>query len=325
MASLSQWRQRPDWQRFFKGVGPQAAPHTTRQRNLYILPTRPGVFFALALVVMLLGAINYANSLGYLFTFLLASVGVVAILHTYRNVLRLSFRAQAVAPVFCGDAAELSVLVENLTPGTRFALELGWPAQTDPLVADLEPGQTRLNLTLPTVHRGLHHLPRFVAASRFPLGLFRAWTHVHLKQDYLVYPQPARYAPAPPASLYNLSQTGDQGRGSDDFAGLRDYSNGDSLRHVHWKAMARQQRMLTKQFGGDRSDELWLDWSTLEGTALEQRLSILCRWVIDAERAGQHYGLRLPGESIAPASGPAHRHRCLRALALYAQEQIRAA
>jgi len=321
MASLiQQWQRRPNWQRFFFGVGPQAAPHITVQRNVYILPTRAGVFFAFVLLVMLLGAINYTNSLGYMFTFLLSSFAVVAILHSYRNILRLSIRTQAVAPVFCGEATELFVMLENPTPTTRFALESGWPKQTDPLLSDLPPGQTRLSLTLPTTQRGLHPLPRFVVASCFPVGLFRAWTHVHLKQDYLVYPKPARYVPAPPPSLYSQSQLGDQGRGSDDFVGLRDYNNGDSLRHVHWKAMARQQRMLTKQFGGDRSDELWLDWSTLEGTALELRLSILCRWVIDAAREAKQYGLRLPGETIAPAFGPAHRHRCLRALAVYAQE-----
>jgi uncharacterized protein (DUF58 family) len=140
---------------------------------------------------------------------------------------------------------------------------------------------------------------------------------VHLAQTHLVYPATATRAPLPPPSLFSLSLTGDQGRGSDDFAGLRNYHPGDSLRHVHWKALARQQGMLTKQFGGDRSEELWLDWQVLHGNDTETRLSILTRWIITAERDGLCYGLRLPGTVIPPGHGPAHRHRCLEKLALY--------
>jgi uncharacterized protein (DUF58 family) len=38
--------------------------------------------------------------------------------------------------------------------------------------------------------------------------------------------------------------------------------------------------------------------------------------VVDAERAGRRSELRIPGERIGPARGPAHLHACLRALAL---------
>jgi uncharacterized protein (DUF58 family) len=118
-------------------------------------------------------------------------------------------------------------------------------------------------------------------------------------------------------SLYKLEICGDQGVGADDFAGLRQYHSGDSLRHVHWKAAARQQGLLTKQFGGDRSEELWLDWSNLPEINIEQRLSILTRWVLLAEREGKSYGLRLPNQVIEPSRGGPHRHQCLKALAEY--------
>lgn len=311
------FKPRFDWRRFFRGLGPQPAPHLTHGRNVYILPTRRGVFFAIVLVLMLIGAINYSNNLGYLFTFLLGSVAVVAILHTYRNLLRLEIRAAAVPAVHAGDIAPLPVIIDNRGQTERLALEISLPGLIPPAILDAGPGQTVAELDLPTTRRGRQPLPRILLATRFPLGLFVAWTHVHLDQSHLVYPAAAKSGPVPPASLYSLSLTGDQGHGRDDFAGLRNYHPGDSLRHVHWKALARQQGMLTKQFGGDRAEELWLDWDTLSGHDTEARLSILTRWVIEAERDGLCYGLRLPGARIPPGHGPAHRHRCLEKLALF--------
>jgi uncharacterized protein (DUF58 family) len=111
--------------------------------------------------------------------------------------------------------------------------------------------------------------------------------------------------------------SGDKGRGVDDFAGFRPYRPGDSPRHLFWKAVAREQPLLAKQFGGDRTDELWLDWRDLEFLDTEARLSQLCRWVLDADQNWQWYGMRLPGVEIAVASGDAHKQRCLEALARF--------
>ncbi len=308
----------PDWRRFFRGEGARPAPHRTHSRNVYILPTRNGLFFVLILLLMLLGAINYSNSLGYLFTFLISSIAMVGMLYSYRNLLNLQVRATAVSPVFVGEPAQLRLIIHNPDPQPRYGLgaQLAGDNMLQTEITAL-PGDSSLHLLLPSQRRGRHPLPRVVLSSGYPLGLFRCWTHVHLQQSYLVYPAPAKVAPAPPASHYSPCIEGDAGRGSDDFAGLRNYQSGDSLKHVHWKALARQQVMLTKQFGGDRSDELWLDWFALSEAGVETRLSILSRWITDADHNGQTYGLRLPNIELKPDRGAAHRHHCLESLALF--------
>jgi uncharacterized protein (DUF58 family) len=60
-----------------------------------------------------------------------------------------------------------------------------------------------------------------------------------------------------------------------------------------------------------------LDFFELRFADVEQRLSQLALWVIEAERARQPYGLRLPGTEIFPALGQVHFHYCLRALSLF--------
>ncbi len=107
-------------------------------------------------------------------------------------------------------------------------------------------------------------------------------------------------------------------QGTDDFSGLRAYQLSDSPRHVAWKAVARSEDMLTKQFSGQSSAELWLDWSLLPPDAdTERRLSRLAGWGLAAERTGVRYGLRIPGRTLDPDRGDVHLAACLSALALY--------
>ncbi|MFP3873890.1 MAG: DUF58 domain-containing protein [Thiohalophilus sp.] len=309
--------QRFNLSRFFQGDAPGPAPWTLNRRNVYILPTRQGVFFAVTLAVILIGAINYNNSLGYFLTFLLGSIALVAILHTYRNLLQLQLRLATIQPAFATGEVSVPVVLVNPGPATRYRLAIAFADQPS-VVCDVPPGRhTTITLHKPAGARGWQPVGRFTLASTFPLGLFRAWSHVVPDEHYLVYPAPAAEARLPQTSRYMASLLGDQGLGSDDFAGLRGYRSGDSLKHIHWKALAREQGLLTKQFGGDRSERLWLDWRMLEGLGVEARLSQLCRWVLEAGRQDLEYGLWLPDRLLEPGRGPQHRQQCLEALALF--------
>jgi uncharacterized protein (DUF58 family) len=62
--------------------------------------------------------------------------------------------------------------------------------------------------------------------------------------------------------------------------------------------------------------ELWLDFAQAGSLGTEARLSRLCAWVLQADKLGLSYGLRLPGRQIKPDSGEAHKRQCLEALAL---------
>jgi uncharacterized protein (DUF58 family) len=150
------------------------------------------------------------------------------------------------------------------------------------------------------------------------LGFFYAWANVELDLHCLVYPRPEPgTVPLPPAQA-TTGQGAASGIGEEDFAGLRNYHPGDSPRRIAWKAVARSGTVLTKQFSGSASAELWLDFADIpDALDLEAKLSRLTRWIIDAETAGHRYGMRLPGFELEPDAGAAHRDRCLQALALF--------
>jgi len=305
------------WRRLFRRDRPEAGPVTLGRRRVYIIPSRAGVVCAVILLAMLIGAINYQNSLAFVLTFLLTSLAVVSMIHAVHNLYGLTLRSGHARAVFAGETARFSLNLDNHAGQARYGLKMMLPDQA-PISLDLpQNGGQWLELTLPAASRGYLPAGRITLYTRYPLGLFHAWSYVHLSMCCLVYPKPDNSRGLPPQMLRESGTAGDQGRGSDDFASLRPYHAGDSLRHIHWKALAREQGLLTKQFGGGITEELWLHWEQLGNLTLEQRLSRLTRWVLEADALGLAYGLTLPDQSISPARGDGHRHRCLEALALF--------
>jgi uncharacterized protein (DUF58 family) len=289
-------------------------------RRVYIVPARLGWIFGATLVILLIGSINYALSLGFALTFLLAGMGLAGMVHTARNLARMAVSVGRAEPVFAGESTQFRLYLEGRAAFDRPAILARHLASGAQLVVDVPAGAlAEVVLAVPAKRRGWMPLGRVMLETRFPLGLFRSWSYVEPDARCLVYPRPER-SPLPPSGAEETTAGALRSPvpGNDDFAGLRGYQLSDSPRHVAWKAVARSDDMLTKQFTGEAAAELWLDWRLLPpGIGLESRLSRLAGWVLAAERAGAQYGLRLPGVEIAPGRGDAHRAACLQALALH--------
>ena len=300
----------------------QAGPVQVSRRRVYILPTRYGYGFAILLLVMLLGAMNYSNSMAFALTFLLSGLGLVAMHHTHGNLVNIQVRASRSEPAFAGDMARFRLELENSASADRYALCAGWSDHEPASVTDVAAGRSgMLQLSLPAPRRGWLEAPRFSIVTEFPLGLFHAWTWLELDMACLVYPRPAPRGERPPASSGGSGVRTGRIQGQEEFAGLRSYQRGDAMRTIHWKSLARYQTPQVKQFAETLEKELWLDWDSLPPAwDLERRLSQLTRWVVDSEAEGRNYGLRLPGFAQAPGRGDQHRHECLKALALYQPE-----
>ena len=96
----------------FQWRGPETGEIVLVQRRVFILPTRQGLVFAVVLLVMLAGSINYSLGLGFVLTFLLGALGVNAMIYTFRNLANLRVSGGRVRPVYAGDTiyAESEVL-----------------------------------------------------------------------------------------------------------------------------------------------------------------------------------------------------------------------
>jgi len=300
-----------------KRQGLDATVTRLRPGRVYILPTGVGLIFGLMAFAMLLGSMNYNNNLSFVLTFILAGIGFVSMHQCQRNLVGLELSFAGVEPVFAGQSAQFRVAITNKSKNARHSIGL----YTDSAVSevlDLLPGESKVfSLAVRTDKRGWVPLQRFGIRTLFPFELFRSWAWLHMDLRGLVYPNPADHAPQPPPTQTAHGHRQHDARGEEDFAGLRKFHEGDSPRHVAWKAYARSGQLLSKQFSGADTSSQWFDFNEVQAEDTEQRLSILTSWIISTDRTLADYGLRMPGAEFSPAHGEAHRQRCLESLALF--------
>ncbi|MGZ8193296.1 MAG: DUF58 domain-containing protein [Methylobacter sp.] len=301
--------------RFFAGEKAADEPIVLNHRRIFILPTQRGLAFVVLITLLLLIAFVYNNNLTYLLAFLLSSIFFITILHTFKSLSGLSLQKGQSKAVFAGEAAGFDIHIHNPTAIERYNLLITLEKNS---VINIKP-QSKSHVTLysMTHQRGWHTAGKITVSSTFPLGLFRAWSPIRFDLKALVYPKPAHLERPFPEMPSAHAQQGVGKKGADDFYGLQEYQAGDSIKNIHWKAFAKGLGVFSKQYGGESQAEIWLDYDLAFGSNIEDRLSQLCRWIIDAEQLGIQYGLSLPGLKLPPDNGLLHYRKCLEALALF--------
>lgn len=313
--NVSQWF-RAQFGRWLKKRLPAARSITLDRHRLFVFPSRAGFGFLLFVVVILLVAINYQNNMVFGLAFLLSSLLVITILHTWGNLSGLTVSSLRAIPVFAGESACFEIRISRPVRGARHAITLSWLDGDSTHVSLLEESEAVVELSLAARRRGVLRPGRLLIESHYPLGLVRCWSWIDLALETLVYPQPLE-------SGFDSVNSGETEFGEilanlagDDYYGLREYQAGDSLKQVAWKHYARGHDLQTRQFAAYRDHQLWLDYEMFTGD-VEARLSALCFEVLRVEANNEEYGLRLPGVEIEPGKGDRHRERVLSALALF--------
>jgi uncharacterized protein (DUF58 family) len=292
-----------------------------RPGRVYILPTGVGLVFGLMAFAMLLGSMNYNNNLSFVLTFILIGIGFVAMHQCQRNLVGLDLTFAGTDPVFAGQSIRFRIAITNQSRSPRYGLRI-YHDKTESDVHDLLPGESKIFvLPVSTDRRGWIQLERFGIRTLFPFELFRSWAWLHMDLRGLVYPTPSEDPPEPPPTRVAHGHRQHDARGEEDFAGLRKYNVGDSPRHVAWKAYARGGKLLSKQFAGADTSSQWFDFNEIPTSDIEERLSTLTRWIVNADRTREDYGLRVPGLEFPPAHGDAQRRQCLEALALFGEDE----
>lgn len=301
------------------------------QRRVFIVPTRAGLTFFALLILLFICSINYSLSLGFALTFLLGACAVIDMHLTFRNLAHLHLRPGNTQAVFAGEDAQFELHLSNRRKHDRYAIWLGFMNDALPVVehvTDIVMNSTRsVTLSTPTQERGWLNAPRIRLQTRFPLGLLRAWSYWQPAMRVLVYPQPEENGPPLPL-LDGVKADGYGQAGHDDFAGIRSYQAGDSIRQLAWRQIARIDggALVTKQFEGGARGELAIDYERLpRAMTTELKLARMTHWVLAAEMRGLPYAFHLGSSHFTPAMGPAHQAACLAALALYEKNSERIA
>lgn len=285
---------------------------TVDNRHVYILPSKAGWLFILSLLAILTGAINYNNSLGYLLCFFLSSMCFIAMIMTHKNIKNICIYSRPSPATFPGQSINYHFSVKPDDNISHIAL------QTENDIFSVHP-DTMTEFTIrETAHsRGRQNPTSFKIFTEFPLGLFHAWTQVSIDNTVIIYPKPVKHDISETVfTEKNLRQRSIEG--DDEFAGIRDFIKGDSPKSLAWKAIAKTNQLYTKEFESEAGDSLIFDFDQLTSIQnTEEKLSILCDLVLQANARQLNYGLKLPSTNISPGSSASHMHHCLTALALY--------
>lgn len=303
-----------------------------KRQRVYIFPTLQGWLYAVMLIVMLLGAINYNNSMAFMLCFLLASLGLVCMIHTYRNLAGLILTSTAPKPIYAEQQALFPIQIDNRLSMARYSIQIESydsvkklfrkRKQRHIISVSVKAGKSSTSYyPVKTTRRGILKLERLKLSTNYPLGLFSAWAYFEPEFYCLVYPKPKGEKQLPLNSLQKENVDYGMQSGTDDFSGFRKYRPGDPVNSIAWKAFAREQGLLVKQFSGKGSQTLILSWDAVSYiTDVESRLSQLCYWVLLAEESSIHYGLEIPDIKIDPGQGTHHKEYCLEALARYGKQ-----
>jgi uncharacterized protein (DUF58 family) len=265
-------------------------------------------------------AVNFSNNLIFAMTALLVSIALVGWYHTRVNLSGLAVADWRTDPVFAGQKAIWRLTVENRRPHGRHGLRAVSAGGAGTGEKHLNGGeQGEMTLQRQAAARGLIKPAPAHVGSCFPLGICEARLITRDLPECLVYPRPEGSQPIPDQAAgqqaHLLSESGT-------YTDMRRYAPGDPLSRISWKAFARFDELYTREFDGAQGrPALWLRWDDVRAGGTEQKLSQLCRWVLDAHSQNREYGLELPGTKIDPAGEETHLRRCLQALALYGETE----
>lgn len=309
------------FERFLVKRLPQGPRRQLSHRCIFIVPTAAGAGFLLVQLLLLLLAINYQNSLIYALCFLLVAVFIVAIVHTWRNLLGLVLHYGGSRGAFAGEPVGFRVRLESLG-SPHVAIKLSWQG-THSLICVPAGEAQEVVLEVASQRRGPLRPGRLRVESRFPLGLLKVWSWVDPHAMAPVYPYPLVASQMPRGALRSDGEhSGAQLQAGlpEDYRGLRSWQPGESMGRLHWKAFSRGRGLLVKDFASPACEDLQLDLAQMNG-ALEARLATLCHWVLTLSSQQQRFSMRLGGQQWGPDTGPAHQQACLIALALYGFSQ----
>lgn len=288
-------------------------PIHLHRRRIYIVPTGFGLGFAVLLGVMLVGSLKYSNNAALMLTCLLGAATAGSMLVAFRVLNGLTIGGLRAGTARAGEPVRLSLDV-GATQRERMAVRLDIERREFVFTVPAG-GKTTVEFDLPTAFRGWLPLPRMRLHSRWPFGMFRAWSWLNPDRAVLVYPRAESLGPKP------FEPEGDADRGrpraGDELAALREYRPGDPRRQIAWKLSARHHGLLVKDLEQPAPQEDWrLDWDGMHGLDDESRISRLARWIDEARDSGRRWSLRLPDGYFDIAQGDEHYHRCMTALAL---------
>jgi len=311
---------------------PSKFKHKLSNRNIFIMPTRFGFSYLLFVVLLFLLGTNYQNNIILLLCYLLASLFITVMMHSFYNFSQLTFSSKAKQSGFAKQVINFPITIVGHKDHFDINFQFADPQHTLKAVKLAECSAEPVEILLPWLakQRGINDLGRVKVFSEYSLGLFITWSLLDFSHQAVVYPEPKRL----PDNQQYLTGLGDSDKdngvsvqvnsGGDDYSELKNYVLGESKARIAWKQYARGQGKFSKNYQAQQGSLFWLKLSDMPSADLEIKLKYMCFLIIECSNDNRVFGLILDlpfsTESstvikIEPSSGYEHQENCLVALA----------
>lgn len=289
----------------------QAKRHLAATPKSY--PTHAGMVLMLLIVALIAAAYNTSNNILFLTLSLIVSSVILNWVLAWVNCKEISWQLHLPPHLRAGESATVKLRISNgrrLAPSYSLVFRLQAPDSTAQkrltLRNKLGPGQTReLDWTFVPQKRGRERIYARTLETQFPFGFFRRIMGPGDEREVVVWPERISYTFRPQASGTAVRR-GDAMRRRGDGAeliNLRAYSPGDPPRMVHWKATARQRKLMVRQTSEDNQEAYLLFLETTEKVwHRPEQFEVLCRLAgslaEDLYMEGRLYGLAVNDQPI---------------------------
>lgn len=242
-----------------------------------------GIKFAFFYFTVLFACINTGNNLIYLVFATLTATVLVSFSLSSLSLHKLSLKPIFPDELYAGEETLTEFVVEKgESPGNAYSLNLsmqseGKPETHMPFIEKLERNNSvRVKALVKYHHRGKYLLKSTTVGCNYPFGLILNKKKFPEKDGFTVFPKIME--------LDELIKTGSEGMISLDsvFKGheggllnVRNFQPGDDRRHLHWKASARKDELMVKEFSQEEGKTIWLHFNPLateEGKEKETEL-----------------------------------------------------
>ena len=310
---------------------PNQQEHQLNSRNIMIYPTRFGLaYLAFVILVFLLGT-NYQNNIILLLSYLLASLFISVMLHSFYNFSQLRFYSLAKQEGYAEQTLYFPIKIT--ADKTHYDINIHFTDKSldsqFEKIRICEEGCEDIALTYKSSRRGQHPLGRITVYSEYSLGLFKSKTVLDFGHYAVIYPKAKNLI----AGQFQLSAQNEEPSlesyqnanilGTDDFSELKSFVRGESRARTAWKQLAKGQGHFSKHYQASQSQFQWLKLSDMPSNDIEVKLAYLSFLIGELSSTNQSFGLELSPDSsnttmnVPPSSGLKHQQACLTALALY--------
>lgn len=266
---------------------------------------------------------NTGNNLIYLIFSMMLAVLVISILLLRLNLRGLSMSISVPQPVFAGQPSRMKINIKNSKArAAAYSLRVHLPEgmQGEGYVNHIQAAsESGCGADVKFSRRGIYRYGSFTIESGFPFIFLTKRINARVEGEVIVYPKIIETGHlSDMTGRGDESQTIKRGKGSE-ILGIRDFSSGDDTKSIHWKASAKAERLMVKEFSEElpRTFSIVLDNAgQFNKSAFERSVSYAAGAAMKLIEAGYYVRLISCDHALPYGAGVEHLYKILDYLAV---------